>query len=136
MRPGPPHILKATKRETKSSLTVLELCSGGDGTSLGLEQAGFEPLALIDLDPHACATLRRNRPYWNVVQADIVDKSHGGKDELTNLRSLCSTCNQGAKNVTGEKPSTIWLLTQIRRAGMDEQRAVYDWLSRKFSGSH
>jgi len=39
--------------------------------ALGLEQAGFEPQALIELDPHACATLRRNRPYWNVVQADI-----------------------------------------------------------------
>ena len=62
----------------------------------------------------------------------IVDKSHGGKDELANLRTLCSTCNQGAKNVTAEKPSTIWLMSQIRRAGHVEQRAVYDWLCKKF----
>ena len=62
----------------------------------------------------------------------IVDKSHGGKDELSNLRALCSSCNQGAKNITAEKPSTIWLLTQIRRAGRTEQRAVYDWLKQKF----
>jgi 5-methylcytosine-specific restriction endonuclease McrA len=61
-----------------------------------------------------------------------VDKSHGGKDELSNLRALCSTCNQGAKNVMTEKPSVIWLLTQIRRAGQDEQRAVYKWLREKF----
>lgn len=60
------------------------------------------------------------------------DKSHGGKDELSNLRTVCSTCNQGAKNITTEKPSTIWLLTQIRRAGQDEQRAVLDWLRKKF----
>jgi len=62
----------------------------------------------------------------------IKDKSLGGKDELSNLRALCSTCNQGAKNVTAEKPSTIWLLSQIRKSGQDEQRAVFDWLKTKF----
>jgi len=64
----------------------------------------------------------------------IKDKILGGKDELSNLRALCSTCNQGAKNVTGEKPNTIWLLSQIRRAGQDEQRAVFDWFAKKFNG--
>lgn len=62
----------------------------------------------------------------------IKDKSLGGKDELSNLRALCSTCNQGAKNVTAEKPSGIWLLSQIRRAGQNEQRIVFDWLRKKF----
>lgn len=62
----------------------------------------------------------------------IVDKSLGGKDELSNLRALCSSCNEGAKNVTQQKPSTIWLLSQVRRAGIEEQRAVYGWLTTKF----
>lgn len=62
----------------------------------------------------------------------IADKSIGGKDELSNLRTLCSTCNQGAKNITSIKPPAIWLLSQIRRAGQEEQRAVLDWLLTKF----
>lgn len=60
------------------------------------------------------------------------DKSLGGKDELSNLRALCSTCNQGAKNITAEKPGIRWLKAQIRRAGQDEQKAVLDWLRKKF----
>ena len=62
----------------------------------------------------------------------IKDKNLGGKDERSNLRALCSTCNQGAKNITGEKPSKIWLLSQVRRAGQDEQRAVLAALLEKF----
>lgn len=63
----------------------------------------------------------------------IKDKNLGGKDEASNLRALCSSCNQGAKNVTAEKPTSIWLLSQTRRAGIDEQRSVYEWLKKKFS---
>lgn len=38
---------------------------------MGLEAAGFEGLAHVELDPHACATLRLNRPNWNIVQGDV-----------------------------------------------------------------
>jgi 5-methylcytosine-specific restriction endonuclease McrA len=80
-----------------------------------------------DLDP---ATHRKVRLHIG----HIVDKNLGGRDELSNLRTLCSTCNQGAKNITSEKPTGIWLLSQIRRAGQDEQLAALRWLSQKFGG--
>ncbi|HTV07043.1 MAG TPA: hypothetical protein VME86_16865 [Acidobacteriaceae bacterium] len=53
------------------------------------------------------------------------------RSRFPNLRILCSTCDQGTKNITGEKPTGVWLLSQVRRAGLDEQKAVYDWLVRK-----
>ncbi len=59
------------KKKSGSSLKTLELCCGGGGAALGLELAKFEPVALLDIDRHACATLRHNRPYWNVIEADI-----------------------------------------------------------------
>jgi DNA (cytosine-5)-methyltransferase 1 len=59
------------KKRPGGTFSSLELCAGGGGTALGLEEAGFAPVAMLDNDPHACATLRRNRPYWNVIQADI-----------------------------------------------------------------
>ncbi len=52
-------------------MTVLELCAGGGGAALGLERAGFSHSVLVDNNPHACATLRCNRPSWNVIEADL-----------------------------------------------------------------
>lgn len=62
----------------------------------------------------------------------IVDLSQGGSNEPTNLRALCSVCNEGAQNSTLPRQSTIWLLGQIRRAGGTEQLQVLEWLVRKF----
>ena len=52
-------------------LKTLELFAGAGGTALGLENAGFQHLMLNEIDPQACATLRRNRPQWNVVEGDV-----------------------------------------------------------------
>jgi DNA (cytosine-5)-methyltransferase 1 len=52
-------------------LTTLELCAGAGGQALGLEQAGIEHSGLIEIDSHACATLRLNRPHWNVLEQDL-----------------------------------------------------------------
>ena len=62
----------------------------------------------------------------------IVDKSHGGQDTISNLRALCSACNQGAKNIGLEPPSEARLRAIIRKASEDDQRKVLKWLQRKF----
>src|ERR1051325_8444695 len=54
-------------------LTSIEICAGAGGQAVGLERAGFEHLALIELDRHACATLRLNRPYWNTLEDDVTE---------------------------------------------------------------
>src|SRR5690606_4061363 len=58
------------KNSTKN-YTCLEVCAGGGGQAIGLEQVGFAPRALLEIDPWACATLRLNRPEWDVIEGDI-----------------------------------------------------------------
>jgi len=49
----------------------IEICAGAGGQALGLEQAGFTHVALVEIDVNACATLRTNRPHWNVIESDV-----------------------------------------------------------------
>ncbi|MDT7934129.1 MAG: DNA cytosine methyltransferase [Sphingomonadaceae bacterium] len=52
-------------------LTSIELCAGAGGQALGLEQAGFQHRALVELEPAYCRTLQLNRPNWNVIASDL-----------------------------------------------------------------
>ncbi len=48
-----------------------ELFAGAGGLAIGMEKAGIESVLLNEIDRHACATLRQNRPDWNVVEGDV-----------------------------------------------------------------
>ncbi|HSX15403.1 MAG TPA: DNA (cytosine-5-)-methyltransferase [Candidatus Saccharimonadales bacterium] len=61
-------ILKS-KKPTK--FTSIDLFAGAGGTALGLENAGLKHLFLNEFDKHAVATLRANRPGWNVSGEDV-----------------------------------------------------------------
>lgn len=62
----------------------------------------------------------------------IIDASAGGTNEASNLRALCSVCNEGARNLTHDRPSATKLLIQVRRATRADQLEVLRWLERKF----
>lgn len=53
------------------TLSCVEICAGAGGQALGLERAGFETEALVEIDDRCCETLRYNRPHWNVIEDDV-----------------------------------------------------------------
>mgnify|MGYP003634316893 FL=1 len=53
------------------NLVVGESFSGAGGMSIGFEMAGFKSAFLVEFDKDAAATLKRNRPNWNVLHKDI-----------------------------------------------------------------
>ena len=67
------------------NFTSIEICAGAGGQAFGLEQAGFDHVALVEIESIACATLSLNRPEWNVINKDIKDfsaKNYKGVDLL------------------------------------------------------
>ncbi|MFC8725060.1 DNA cytosine methyltransferase [Streptomyces bacillaris] len=62
---------------TERTFTSVEICAGAGGQALGLHEALFKHLALIEIDPHAVQTLRANvegNKAWDgclVKQADL-----------------------------------------------------------------
>lgn len=51
--------------------TSIELFAGAGGLALGLEQAGFHHLGLVEFNRYAADTLKKNRPDWNVLCEDV-----------------------------------------------------------------
>lgn len=69
----------------RSALSVLEICAGAGGQSSGLEKAGFGHELAVEIDADAAATLRLNRPSWDVQTTDvrnIVGRKYRGIDLL------------------------------------------------------
>ena len=62
----------------------------------------------------------------------VIDKSLGGGDDAGNLKAICSVCNEGAANITLQRPELNKLLVQVRRATAADQRELLGWLKTKF----
>jgi hypothetical protein len=98
-----------------------------------LDRNGFtcQMCGAVAGEPHPYDPTRKTRLHIG----HIIDKSMGGTDDYSNLRAICSVCNEGASNLTLERPSYEKLLIQVRRATNADQLKVLEWLKKKFPGS-
>jgi hypothetical protein len=79
-------------------------------------------------EPHPFDLSRKTRLHLG----HVVDKSMGGTDDPSNLRAVCSICNEGASNVTPDRPSVLKLKAQIRKARGDDQLELLKFLLEKY----
>jgi len=93
-----------------AQLTALEICAGAGGQALGLENAGFHHAGAVEIEPAACATLRLNRPGWNVIEGDVAEVD--GRDY------------RGVDLVAGGVPCPPFSIAG-QRLGADDERDLF-----------
>jgi DNA (cytosine-5)-methyltransferase 1 len=64
-----------------------------------MEQAGFSTVALVERNPHACHTLRINRPQWRVLETDVreIDFATLGHVDVVAGGPPCQPFSMGGK---------------------------------------
>lgn len=96
-----------------------------------LDRNGFtcQMCGAVAGEPHPYDPTRKTRLHIG----HVIDKSLGGSDDASNLKAICSVCNEGAANVTLQRPDLNKLLVQVRRATAVDQRELLKWLKVKFN---
>lgn len=79
-------------------------------------------------EPHPYDVGRKTRLHIG----HILDKSMGGEDDPSMLRAICSVCNEGASNLTLNRPQAIKLIAQVRRAPTSDQLDILKWIVEKY----
>ena len=128
LKPGQ-YLLETDKRVPAFARTISK-----ETRAYVLERNGYTcqmcGLAAGDRDPFdANRTVR-------LTIGHIIDKSKGGQDIPSNLPAVCTNCNEGLQNTSPPKPDRVYLLAQVRRATIDDQLYLLDWLERKFGKKH
>ncbi len=124
LKPGE-YLLETVKRVPAFSRSISK-----ETRAYVLERNGYTcqmcGLAAGDPDPYDSSRTIR------LTIGHIIDKSKGGADVPNNLRAVCTNCNEGLQNIAPPKPDRIHLLGQVRRATIDDQLYLLEWLERKF----
>lgn len=103
-------------------LTSIEICAGAGGQALGLAMAGFVHEVLVEYERDYCEVLKRNRPEWNVICADVRDfsgKKYYDKIDLLAGGVPCPPFSVAGKQLGQEDerdlfPEAIRLLREIK----------------------
>ena len=94
-------------------LGCVEICAGAGGQALGLERAGFEPEALIELEKSCRNTLTYNRPHWNVLE-----------DEQSDVKCFDGTPYKGIDLLSGGVPCPPFSKAG-KQLGKDDERDLF-----------
>jgi DNA (cytosine-5)-methyltransferase 1 len=84
--------------DSKQRPIGVDLFAGAGGMSLGFEQAGFDVLAAVELDPIHCATHKYNFPFWSTLCQSVEDTT--GEE----IRNSSAISNQEIDVVFGGSP--------------------------------
>jgi len=102
---------------TQTGFASVEVCAGAGGQALGLEQAGFAHLALIEIDQDCRNTLRQNRPGWAVPD--------GAQSDLAQVRARDW---QGVALLSGGLPCPPFSVAGKQLGEVDERNLFPDFL--------
>ena len=119
------NVLKMIQREGCRLFTCVEICAGAGGQALGLDKAGFDHVALVEYEPEYCAVLKKNKPHWNVICADVHDfdgTPYKGVDLLAG-GVPCPPFSQASKQL-GKEDERDLFPEAIRLVGEIHPRAV------------
>ena len=116
--------------ETPKPQPAFERAISKETRAFILDRNGFtcQMCGAVAEEPHPYDTTRKTRLHIG----HTIDKSKGGSDEPSNLRAICSICNEGAQNAMLMRPDLKQLLIQIRRATSADQLEAMKWLITKF----
>jgi len=114
-------VLKSTK---KSKYKTVELFAGAGGLALGLENAGFSHELLVEIDKNAAATLKKNRPKWNVSCDDAKNvKYKKGQAEIVTGGFPCQAFSFAGKKL-GFEDARGTLFFELARAVKEIQPKI------------